>query len=72
MAFAEQRLKKGGRCHESEVMKAFKASNPSFAGQEEYLRDMISSWHPGAQRTASGYYKNVSVLAKVDNLSGQI
>jgi hypothetical protein len=55
VAFAEQRLKRGGRCHESEIMKAFKADNPSFAGQEEYLRDMVclpsvfsvSETHPG-------------------------
>ena len=70
VAFAEQRLKRGGRCHESEIIKAFKAENPAFAGQEDYLRDMVSSWFPQAQRTPSGYYKNVSVLAKVDPFTG--
>ena len=71
MTFAEERLKRGGRCHESEIQKAFKADNPSFAGQEEYLRDMVSSWYPQAQRTPSGYYKNLSVLAKVDPVTGK-
>jgi hypothetical protein len=69
--FAEDRLKRGGRCHESEIMKAFKTENPDFAGQEEYLRDMVSSWYPQAQRTPSGFYKNLSVLAKVDALAAR-
>lgn len=73
VAFAEQRLKRGGRCHESEVMKAFKAACPAFAdaGKEEYLRDMLSSWYPQAQRTPSGYYKNVGVLNPEDPSTGQ-
>lgn len=70
MSFAEERLERGGRCHESEIRKAFKADHPSFAGNEDYLRDMVSSWYPQAQRTPSGYYKNVSVVAKVDPFTG--
>jgi hypothetical protein len=36
----------------------------------QYLRDMVSNWHPKAQRTASGYYKNVSLKPKADPFSG--
>lgn len=36
------------------------------------LRDMVRNWHPGVQRTATGYYKNMSVLQRVDPFTLQV
>ena len=32
---------------------------------------MVRNWHPAADRTATGYYKNLSLRAKVDPFTGQ-
>lgn len=68
--FAEERLRRSGRCHESEVRDALSKADRRFRGpdslSESALRDMIRNWHPAADRTSSGYYKNLSVRAKTD------
>jgi hypothetical protein len=74
--FAKERLQKGGRCHESEIWKAFEAEFPRFRMEEnkiepEYLRDMVANWHPIAQRTPSGYYKNVSLKPFMNPFTGK-
>ncbi len=73
--FAEERLRRSGRCHESEVRDALSKSDRRFRGpdamSESALRDMIRNWHPAADRTATGYYKNLSLRAKVDPFTGQ-
>eukprot|EP00873_Tetraselmis_striata_P034627 jgi/Tetstr1/454891/TSEL_041755.t1 len=68
--FAEDRLLRKGRCHESEVFSAFRKSfaryrDPSVV-PDPVLRDMVRNWHPGAQRTGSGFYKNVSLREVAD------
>lgn len=71
--FAERRLQRSGRCHETEIWKAFEAENPQLRGiEEKFLRDMVSNWEPYAQRTAAGFYKNVSVRPKVDPFTGEM
>ncbi len=73
--FAEERLRRSGRCHESEIKDALSKSDRRFRGpdamSESALRDMIRNWHPAADRTATGYYKNLSLRAKVDPFTGQ-
>lgn len=39
--------------------------------EPEYLRDMVANWHPIAQRTPSGYYKNVSLKVFSDPFTGK-
>eukprot|EP00892_Ulva_mutabilis_P010735 jgi/Ulvmu1/8033/UM004_0270.1 len=75
--FAERRLQQGGRCHETEIWKAWEAEHPQFRGEDnriedKYLRDMVANWYPYAQRTASGFYKNVSVRPKADPFTGEM
>lgn len=74
--FADRRLQRGGRCHESEIWRAFEAEHPSFRKESEridaqYLRDMVSNWQPKAQRTSGGYYKNVSLRSQTDPFTGE-
>eukprot|EP00798_Chlamydomonas_sp_ICE-L_P032713 gene32713-3597_t len=73
--FGDERLQRAGRCHESEVYKEFRAKYPKFRSEEAIsdstLRDMIRNYHPAAQRTPQGYYKNLSVLARVDAFTGE-
>lgn len=68
-AFAEQQLQRSGRCHETEVFRVFRRAVPQYRSAEvlddAVLRDMIKNWHPGAERTASGYYKGLSLRAPV-------
>lgn len=74
--FAERRLQQGGRCHETEIWKAFEAENPALRGdgriEEKFLRDMVANWYPYAQRTSAGFYKNVSVRPKADPFTGEM
>lgn len=75
--FAAERLQRGGRCHESEIWKAFEAAHPQFRSAEgkikdEYLRDMVANWFPQARRTAAGFYKNVSLVPKADPFTGEV
>lgn len=74
--FAERELQKGGRCHENEIRQAFERAHPDFRQPEnrieqQYLRDMVSNWFPAAKRTASGFYKNVSLQPKTDPFTGE-
>ena len=73
--FAEERLRQSGRCHESEIRDALAKSDRGFRGpnslSDSTLRDMIRNWHPAVDRTATGYYKNLSLRAKIDPFTGQ-
>lgn len=68
--FADQRLLRKGRCHESEVFTAFRKSFARYRDPavvpDPVLRDMVRNWFPAAQRTGSGYYKNVSLTEVAD------
>ena len=68
-------MRRSGRCHESEIRGALSKSDRRFRGPNEMsesaLRDMIRNWHPAADRTDTGYYKNLSLRAKVYPFTGQ-
>ena len=72
-AFADGSLQRRGRCHGVEVSRAFRRRFPAYADEatlsEKDLRTMILNWHPSAERTSSGYYKNLSLQEGVDQRS---
>ncbi len=74
-AWADERLQKSGQCHESEVYSSFRKQFARYRSPDTLsdaaLKDMIRNWHPSASRTANGYYKNISVQAKVDPFTGE-
>ena len=77
-AFANARLQKKGRCHASEVEAAYRKFSPAYrkrrespgatanAANDEDLRNFLVNWHRGAERTAGGFYKNLSVLSEAE------
>ena len=81
--FAEQSLERKGRCHSSEVSRAFrrkfggkyllenerKSSTSPDALSEKDLYNMILNWHPNAERTSNGFFKNLSLKQGVDRRS---
>ncbi|GAX83120.1 hypothetical protein CEUSTIGMA_g10546.t1 [Chlamydomonas eustigma] len=73
--FADQRLQRGGRCHESEVFNAFRREFAKYRREEvisdEELRSMIRNWHPDVERTPKGFLKNLSVIARLDPFTGE-
>lgn len=64
-AWANTKLQRSGRCHESEVFNAFRRSSGRYRSAEvlpdSTLRDMVRNWHPGVERTRTGYLKNMSL-----------
>jgi len=73
--FADERLQPKGNCHESEVFKAFRASDAKYRNEETFsdtnLRQFIRNWakqyvYPTAERTSSGYYKRISLKERID------
>ncbi|EIE27726.1 hypothetical protein COCSUDRAFT_55711 [Coccomyxa subellipsoidea C-169] len=74
--FADARLQRSGRCHESEIRAALKVEVRRFRSPDSLsssaLRDMIRNWHPNAERTASGYYKNLALRQRVDPFTGEM
>jgi len=70
VAFADDALERRGRCHGTEVERAFRRRFGKYTTailSEKDLRTMILNWHPNAERTSSGYYKNLSVKSGVDS-----
>jgi hypothetical protein len=68
-AFADESLRRGGRCHSTEIERAFRRSGAGRgAGEvsEKELYAMILNWHPDCARTANGYFKNLSLKEGVD------
>ena len=76
MGFANQRLQRDGRCHESEVFKAFRRDVPKYrapdAVTDAQLRSFVRNWAPGGARSRTGYLRGVSVAARTDPFSGQL
>jgi hypothetical protein len=35
------------------------------------LRDMVRNWHAGVDRSANGFYRNLSLRPRVDPFTGQ-
>ena len=62
---AEVRLELAGRCHISEIGRAFRRSNPRYRTPEQLsdktLRSLVANWAPQAQRSSQGYYRGLSV-----------
>jgi hypothetical protein len=65
-----------GRCHESEVFAAFRRQHARYRQPDTMpdatLRDMVRNWHPDAERTRTGYLKNLSLRPRVDPFTGQV
>jgi hypothetical protein len=63
--FADARLQRSGRCHESEVFTAFRQRFGKYRSADvipdSTLRDMVRNWHPGVERTRTGYLRNISL-----------
>lgn len=76
VAFANTRLVRSGRCHESEVAAAFRQAYGKYRSREALpdtvLRDLVRNWHPDADRTPNGYYRNLSLTARVNAFTGQV
>ncbi|KAK9836358.1 hypothetical protein WJX81_008368 [Elliptochloris bilobata] len=74
--FAEERLQRSGRCHESELRAALGRALPRYRGAgglpDTRLRELVRAWHAGADRTPSGYYRNLSMRQRVDPFTGEI
>jgi hypothetical protein len=74
-AFANTKLQRSGRCHESEVFSAFRRTSGRYRSAEvlpdSTLRDMVRNWHPGVERTRTGYLKNVSLQGSEDRLKSR-
>ena len=70
VCFADDSLQRRGRCHSTEVSRAFRRKFPAYGDEnvlsDKDLRNMILNWHPNAERTSSGYYKNLSLQEGVD------
>ncbi|KAG1665667.1 hypothetical protein FOA52_005457 [Chlamydomonas sp. UWO 241] len=68
--FADARLQRNGRCHESEVFAAFRLQYVKYRGadtiSDAVLRDMVRNWHPDVRVTSTGFLKNLSVMERVD------
>lgn len=73
-AFADARLERRGRCHTSDVEKAYKAYSAAYrkrvsqgdgvnAANDVDLRNFVANWCPSAERTSGGFIKGVSVRA---------
>ncbi len=73
-AFADARLDRRGRCHISEVEKAYRQHSMAYrrrqaepggsvnAAGDKDLRNFVANWAPQAERTSGGFYKGLSVL----------
>ncbi|PSC69498.1 hypothetical protein C2E20_7018 [Micractinium conductrix] len=63
--FADARLQRGGRCHESEILRALGRELPRYRAERQLdsntLRDLVRNWHRDADRTSNGYYKGISL-----------
>lgn len=71
--FANKRLQRSGRCHESEVYRVFRQTAGRYRTPEGItdltLRSLVRQWHPDAQRTPGGYYKNLSLRTSAPELA---
>ena len=66
-SFADEALERRGRSHETEIINAFRRRFGKYRTQSSIsdarVRDMIRNWHPGADRSRTGWYRNVSLLS---------
>jgi hypothetical protein len=68
VSFADARLQRNGRCHETEVFAAFRREVARYRAPEavsdEQLRGFVRNWAAAATRSSTGYLKGVSVAAR--------
>ena len=63
--FAENRLSRSGRAHQTEISRAFRDAYPQHDESvldESEFRSLVANWHPAAERSPRGYYKNLSLV----------
>lgn len=64
-AFADSRLTRSGRVHQSEISKAFRQAYPQYAREdvlaESDFRTLLANYAPWSERSGRGYYKNLSL-----------
>jgi hypothetical protein len=74
--FAEARLQRSGRCHESEVFGAFRQRFGKYRSADvmpdSTLRDMVRNWHPTVERTRTGYLRNISLRRSGSSSSSSV
>ncbi|KAL4856150.1 hypothetical protein ACK3TF_003300 [Chlorella vulgaris] len=65
--FANVRLERRGRCHETEIVRALQRDLPKYreggsaALDSSTLRKLVRNWAPEAERSSNGYYKNIQL-----------
>ena len=75
--FAENRLQKGGNCHRSEVVKAFRRYNAKYrqADSTQYplgdleIEQLLRSWSQAtgaAEMSSAGFYNGISINQQAD------
>lgn len=66
-SFAQRRLQLSGRCHFSDISRAFRREFSRYRTKEQIsdktLRALVANWAPGAQRSSQGYYRGLAVRA---------
>ena len=64
-AFADSRLTRSGRVHQSEISRAFRQAYPQYAREdvlaESDFRTLLANYAPWSERSGRGYYKNLSL-----------
>ena len=64
-AFADERLSRSGRVHQSEISKAFRTAYPEYKSEnvlpESEFRTLVANYAVWAERSPRGYYKNLSL-----------
>ena len=63
--FAQNRLSRSGRAHQTEISRAFRDAYPQHDESvldESEFRSLVANWHPAAERSPRGYYKNLSLV----------
>ena len=86
MVFAVDGLAIGGRCHEREIVRAFRSYYPRYRNRDmgrsadgeslddTTLRDIVRTWNAQigrpGERTSSGYWKGISLKAQRPSGSG--
>ena len=73
-SFGKGRLQRSGRCHESEIISAFRKSSAKYRTEEQledrFIRDMMRNFAPGSSITSQGYVKGLSLLKRTDPFTG--
>ncbi|KAG2423379.1 hypothetical protein HXX76_015345 [Chlamydomonas incerta] len=76
VGWANGRLVRSGRCHESELQTAFRKQFPRYRSQDALtdatFRSLVRNWAPDVDRTPNGFYRGVSLKPRVNEFTGQV